>query len=179
VVLEFACTQKVLKELKLAPASLPKPDLELPPQMSWYVELFELKRTKTLIFMNPSSGYVAISYGVNRKQIQKMPELFRGEFLPLTQYDEIPRTLVAPIVDEANEIRYCRTNDRRTLGHLNEAKRELLARIEYAEINPLPSTSTEMTASFNQGLYGPHWDPYRAFCTLLGMEGLQPRGRMG
>jgi hypothetical protein len=177
VVLGFCCTKKVLTELRLSPTSVPRPQDDTAPQMCWYVDLLTMMRTKNLVMMNPSSGYVVCLFDVNRKAIQGLPELFRDELQNLMQFDEIPPSHIRSIVDPEHEVRYCRTNDRRTLAHINQIKYAIVARVANALQYPLPDNWTEFTAGFNRELYGPHWDPQRAFAKLLGIEGPEPRGR--
>lgn len=117
--LQLKCTQKVLRELGLAPPAGREsrgPDTRLG---HWYVNLFTVDRRKTFLFMNERTLLSFVIFGIKKSNVQGMPAVFmRGLVQLLTLEGFKPRDIDRALAGyETPEL--ARTDSSRLLGNMN------------------------------------------------------------
>lgn len=124
------CTQKLLKEI-----NGPVTDLKDIPQDNqgignWYCNLFRFNRRKCLIFTNEKTLYTFFVYGVKKKDIDSLPQLFRENLVLNLNQSGFDDKIIDIVVAEYKEIVVCKTANKSVLASMNDFVRHFTFRLE-------------------------------------------------
>lgn len=124
------CTQKVLKELKTPVMDLKEiiPDNSGPG--NWYCNIFTFNRRKCLIFTSELTLYTFFIYGVTKKDMASLTDLFREHLTKNLEQSGIEVRVIDKILNEYRDIVFCKTANRSVLGSMNDFIYLFKARME-------------------------------------------------
>lgn len=154
--LAFRFTQKLLKDMKIAPVELGDVNL----LFSWHVNILQLRR-KHIIFVNDSSRLCLIIDGIRSSQLDKLQEKFKTELKEYLLKEGIRKHLIEQYFFEAGEIIIGKTNNKSVLGTMNE--------MSYYSIDMGFNNTFELSAWLNSMIYKPinYEKPINVFKKLL------------
>lgn len=114
------CTQKLLKELKIAKPA-PAPDI-LPAKGlgNWYANLLRINRRKCILFTNQMTMYSFLVPNVVQADLKAFSSLFVANLLLNLQYHGFTQDTISGISREYEQIAYAKTKDRSILGSMND-----------------------------------------------------------
>lgn len=114
------CTQKLLQEIKAPVVDLKNITQDNSGLGNWYCNLFRFNRRKCLIFTNELTLYSFFIYGVMKKDIESLPDLFRKNLVLNLKQSLIDDRIIETIIAEYKEIGFCKTASRSVLGSMND-----------------------------------------------------------
>lgn len=118
--LQFRCTQKVIKQLGLTTKDLEGCTPGDTPLGNWYMNLFMLDRRKTFIFMNERTLFSFIVVGIKKSNTDTFPEVFYtglGQTLITEGFD---MGIINKVFAGYREYGYSKTNSKKLLGNMND-----------------------------------------------------------
>ena len=118
--LQFRCTQKVIKQLGLTTKDLEECTPGDTPLGNWYMNLFMLDRRKTFIFMNERTLFSFIVVGIKKSNADTFPEVFYtglGQTLITEGFD---MDIINKVFAGYREYGYSKTNSKKLLGNMND-----------------------------------------------------------
>ena len=127
------CTQKLLTEMAIRPAAL----AEIEPNRSqtglgeWYANLAVIKQQKIVVFINPSTLFVSLAFGVHRSDLRNFQGVFLESIMRTLQSEGIESTVVQKLIVHLETTQIAKTSDRRTLGYLNDVIHQLTWQVEH------------------------------------------------
>lgn len=124
------CTQKLLKELSGTITLLKDSYVENSGLGNWYSNIFRCNRRKCIIFTNEQSLYTFFIYGVKKKDIENIPDLFRKNLKLNLEHDEIEKRIINQIIMEHMKLDFFKTENRRVLGSMNDFVKLFKYRLE-------------------------------------------------
>jgi hypothetical protein len=117
------CTQKLLTEIK--PAGVDdSPSCDLPLD-EWYANVVVLHRQKYVVFINPTTRFVAVSDGKRRNQLQPLQPVFIESLRQALSAEQVDIAVIDRVVQRFEQAQLAKTIDRQTLGCLNDVIRQL------------------------------------------------------
>ncbi|MCK5216041.1 MAG: hypothetical protein KAR05_11905 [Candidatus Omnitrophica bacterium] len=115
-------TQKLQKEIGVKFADLPQIDETDMPFAEWYAHVFMINRKKQLIFVERQTLFSFVCADVTRKDLRgRIPEIFEKGLGKALFVEGAGGELVKSVMDACRgEIRFTKTQDRHTIGSMNE-----------------------------------------------------------
>ena len=87
---------------------------------NWYLNMINIERRKTLIFMNENTLLSFLIYGMKKNQINKIPEIFLGGLDQVLMYEGVKDSKIEYILNQIRLIEITKTYSRSLLGNLND-----------------------------------------------------------
>ncbi|MBN8564809.1 MAG: hypothetical protein J0L70_30210 [Leptolyngbya sp. UWPOB_LEPTO1] len=115
------CTQKLLTEIGSSGAE--NPELSDLPLDEWYANLVILDRQKCVVFINPATLFVAISYGKRRNELRQLQQILMESLRQALTAEEVEAGVIDRVVQRLEAAPIAETQDRKTLGCLNDVIR--------------------------------------------------------
>lgn len=116
------CTQKLLKALRIPPAELEQPEGVLG---GWHANLLRIERRKCVLFTNDSTLFSIFVPGMKKERFERMAHIFGQELFRSLRREGFGQSEVEAVLDEIEEIRYAKTNNRSVLGSMNDLAYQL------------------------------------------------------
>ena len=115
-------TQKLQKEIGMKPADLAQVEETEVPFAEWYAHVFLINRKKQVIFVEPQTLFSFSCEDVSRKDLrERLPELFEKGLGKALFVEGASGKLVKAVMDVCRgEIQFAKTQNRRTIGAMNE-----------------------------------------------------------
>lgn len=114
------CTKKLQKEMGLPAVRVPVNKPEETPLASWHANLIYIARRKCVLFTNDRTLFNFIALDVSRDKIRRLDDLFLSNLSCALHEEDLPKQLVARILDECSVITFGNTNSRSVLGSMND-----------------------------------------------------------
>ena len=114
------CTAKVLKELGIKKSELSLVNEFVEPLKDWYVNLFYIDRKKCLIFTEAHSLFTFIVFGLYRKEIKNIGEVFRIGLSKVMYYHDFNAEQIKSLLELADNFCFSLTISRKVLGSMND-----------------------------------------------------------
>lgn len=108
-------TQKLLKDMKVAPSDL----AEVDSLFSWHVNILQLRR-KHILFVNDFSRLCLVIEGIRNSQINKLQEKFITDLKVYLRLEGLKKSHIDQYLIEAGEIIIGKTNNRSVIGTMTE-----------------------------------------------------------
>jgi hypothetical protein len=161
------CTQKLLTEMTIQPADLVaiEPDCSQTVLEEWYANLAVIKRQKIVVFINPSTLFVTLAFGVRRSDLRNLQGVFLESIMFTLQSEGVESAVVQKLVAHFETTQIAKTSDRRTLGYLNDVIHQLTWRVEHD-----PISSQEAIASITRQLNRIPWVKTQFIYAVNAME---------
>ena len=123
--LVLRCTQKLLKELSIAPSDAIVPVGALG---AWHANLLRFERRKCVLFTNDSTLYSIFVPGLRKPQFQRITDVFGQSLfrsLRLGGFAQPQIEAVLENIDGIEELQVAKTNNRSVLGSMNDLAYQL------------------------------------------------------
>lgn len=124
------CTQKLLKEIHSPVADLKDIPQDNQGIGNWYCNLFRFNRRKCLIFTNEKTLYTFFVYGVKKKDIDSLPDLFRTNLQVNLKQSGFDDKVIEMILADYKEIGFCKTANKSVLASMNDFVRNFTFRLD-------------------------------------------------
>jgi hypothetical protein len=112
------CTQKLLAEMGNPRANdTVRSNLPLD---EWYANLIILDRQKCVVFINPATLFVAIAYGKRREELRQLQQILIESLRQALTVENVDVGVLDRVVQNLEEADIAKTQDRKTLGCLND-----------------------------------------------------------
>lgn len=108
-------TQKLLKDMKIAPVELEEADS----LFSWHVNILQLRK-KYIIFVNDSSRLCLVIGGIRSSQARKLQEEFITQLKEYLMLEGVSKSLIDQYFLEAGDIKIAKTDSRSVIGTMTE-----------------------------------------------------------
>ena len=118
--IQFRCTKKVLDYLGIKNSQLCEFRDTNAILGNFYVNMFNVDRRKTILFMSDNTFFSFIMYGVRKENIEKLPNIFLGGLEQALQFEDIDSSKIDDIINQCKLIEITKTNSRSLLGNLND-----------------------------------------------------------
>lgn len=118
--IQFRCTKKVLDYIGIKNSQLGEFRDTNALLGNWYVNMFNVDRRKTLLFMSEKTFFSFIIYGVRKDNIEKLPNIFLGGLEQALEFEDINNNKIDHIINQCKLIEITKTNSRSILGNLND-----------------------------------------------------------
>ena len=118
--LQLRCTKKVLDQFELRPENLDEARPTEAALGNWYVNLTTIQRRKTLIFMSERTLLSFLIFGIRKNSSQDIGELFARGLVQLLELEGFDDNQIASALGRDGLITVTKTNNRSTLGNLND-----------------------------------------------------------
>jgi len=92
---------------------------------SWFANLFRYERRKCVILVNDRTLYCVVLFGLLKRDMANLGNLFINELAKSLTKDGIPTELVASVATACHPIVWRPTNNRSVLGSMNELIQQL------------------------------------------------------
>ena len=118
--IQFRCTKKVLDYLGIKNSQvceIRETDALLG---NWYVNMLNIERRKTLIFMSENTFLSFILYGLKKENIEKLPNMFLGGLDQVLRIEGIDDRKIDFVINQSRIIEITKTDSRSLLGNLND-----------------------------------------------------------
>lgn len=115
------CTQKLLTEMGSSGCD----DSELPdlPLDEWYANLVILERQKCVVFINPATLFVAVAYSKRRDELRQLPQVLKESLRQALTAETVETAVIDRVIQRFEQTHIAKTQDRKTLGCLNDVIR--------------------------------------------------------
>ena len=117
----FLCTQKMIKQLRLAKSDLvgahDPPDSLLG---CWYANLFHINRRKCVLFMNDRTLYSVLLHGLLKPDFDNLGRRFVAGLTANLLGEGLPAEKVAALGMACHPVAFGKTKSRSVLGYMNE-----------------------------------------------------------
>ncbi|WP_244562881.1 DUF6933 domain-containing protein [Paenibacillus uliginis] len=149
-------TQKLLKDMKVAPVELG----DVNSLFSWHANILQLRR-KHILFVNDLSRLCLIIDGIRSSQLDKLQEKFKSELKEYLLKEGIRKHVIEQYFFEAGEISIGKTNNKSVLGTMNE--------VSFYSIDTDFNNTFELSAWLNSMIYKPidYKEPINVFKKAL------------
>jgi len=137
------CTKKLLDRLQMKPA----PKQEENPFFSWHANLVTINRRQTLVLMNDESRYVIVIYGMKAKDLSKIKSWIDQAIREVFLAEGVKEEVVERYLQEAGEVIFTKTKDRKQVARLNKATQNTEAFCGFEEITAGINTKLSMEVS--------------------------------
>jgi signal recognition particle GTPase len=118
------CTQKLLAEVGTSNQAEAIADLEQSnPLDEWYANLVFIDRQKCVVFINPATLFVAIAYGKRRDELRQLHQVFMESLRQALVTEQVEIEVIDRVVQRFENTQIAKTQDRSTLGCLNDVMR--------------------------------------------------------
>lgn len=111
------CTQKLLKELRLAPKGAV---ISTTPLGCWHANLLHIDRRKCVLFTNDKTRYSFLVPGLRKPDFQMLDEVFRQRLFKCLLAEDIGQEAIEKVLNEVREISFTKTHSRSVLGSMND-----------------------------------------------------------
>ena len=111
------CTQKLIKELKVAPVMT---DITGGVLSLWHANLLILDRRKCVLFTNDQTRYSFLVPGLKKPDFSFLGEYFGQALFKCLLHDGFSQEQIERLLDETREIIYTKTSNRSVLGSMND-----------------------------------------------------------
>ncbi|WP_347862084.1 hypothetical protein U0355_02475 [Salimicrobium sp. PL1-032A] len=123
-------TEKLAKNLPMERQDVDTSDV--PEIYRWQMNQFVLKDTEGIILMNDRTAITLILFGLEKEQYENMDNVIRGSLKQLLQMLRVKEESKDDVLEKSKKITLTKTDNRRTLGRMNEALKMLEASTEDA-----------------------------------------------
>jgi len=109
-------TKDLLKDMK----TTPNEDMNVPPLLSWHVNIYNLNKRKHIVFVNDFTRLSVIIDGVRTGQLERLKERF---ILTLREYllrEGVNENMINIYLEYGSEVVISKTNNRSVLGTMKE-----------------------------------------------------------
>lgn len=117
--LTIRCTQKLLKELKVAPGGGEPQDGYLG---GWHADLLRIERRKCVLITNDATLYSLFIPGLRKPEFERFGEVFMQHLFRNLRCEGFEQHQIERVLDEYREIKIAKTNNRSVLGSMNDLK---------------------------------------------------------
>ncbi len=111
------CTQKLLKERRLAPQ---KAVIPTNPLGCRHANLLHIDRRKCVLFTNDKTRYSFLIPGLRKADFQNLSEVFRQRLFRCLLAEDVGQEAIERVLDEIREITFTKTSSRSVLGSMND-----------------------------------------------------------
>lgn len=118
--IQIRLTKKLQKEAGLVKGDLSEIEDGSSLLGNWFANMFYVDRKKVIIFMNEKSLFSFFKFGVNRKQIREMEDLFFQGLDHALNLEGFKKCEINRVFNNDTKIEYTSTNSRRVLGNLTD-----------------------------------------------------------
>ena len=87
---------------------------------NWYLNMINIERRKTLIFMNEKTFLSFIILGMKKDKIDKIPDIFLGGLDQVLRYEGVEDRKISHVINQSRLIEVTKTYSRSLLGNLND-----------------------------------------------------------
>ena len=121
------CTQKLLKELSQEPTNIVPLKSFLG---SWHANLLIVERHKCVLATNDSTLYTIFIPYLKKADFEVFHFIFRQNLNKNLVYEGFTQKQIEAILNEYQDIKYAKTNNRSVLGSMNDMRSQLEFRIQ-------------------------------------------------
>lgn len=121
------CTQKMLKELKQEPTNVVPLNGLLG---SWHANIFFIERRKCVLVTNDSTLYTLFIPYLKKADFQTFHLVFGQHLFKNLMREGFTQKQIEAVLDEHQEIKYAKTNNRSVLGSMNDQRFQLEYRVQ-------------------------------------------------
>jgi hypothetical protein len=118
--IQLRLTEKLRKEVCIKPASLIDPIEGGNGLGHWTLNLFQVGRSKAIIFVNDKTLYSFVLYGLRKNNSSKLAELFINGLIQLLEIDGFSDSDIIQLLGSSTDIAFTKTNSRKVLGSVND-----------------------------------------------------------
>ncbi|MCG7874583.1 MAG: hypothetical protein N0C81_19095 [Candidatus Thiodiazotropha lotti] len=118
--LQIRCTAKVQKELGIKKSELAVVKQSHTLLGDWYANLFTVDRRKTLIFVNEKTLLSFILFGVKKRNIKRLPEIFLESLDQLLTIEGFDVGQINKVFSGYEEHEFTKTVSKRVIGNMND-----------------------------------------------------------
>lgn len=118
--IQLRCTQKLLKEIGITKSdfcNICQSDSILG---NWYANIFIIDRRKAIAFVNERTFLSFLIYGISKRNIKGIKELFINGLSQLLSLEGFTATDIENNIKGCAEIQYTITNSKTILGNVND-----------------------------------------------------------
>lgn len=91
----------------------------------WHASLKYINRKKCIIFMNDLTRYSFFLYGIKKKDLEYLDNIFYDSLIDNLKYENFTHEEIMGLLDPPGEIQIIKTNNRSVNGSINQFFREL------------------------------------------------------
>lgn len=141
------CTQKLLAEVGTIISTTNHaesiPNLEQCDLLDeWYANLVFVDRQKCIVFINPATLFVTIAYGKRRDELRQLHQVLMGSLRQALVAEQVDLEVVDRVVQRFEKTQIAKTQDRSTLGCLNDVIRHFKWLSDREQDSPETRTET-------------------------------------
>jgi hypothetical protein len=111
------CTQKLLKELAVAPVAIENPSGPLGP---WHANLLRIQRRKCVLFTNDSTLFSLFVPGLRKPEFEQLPQILGQSLFRALRLEDFSQQQIEVVLDEIKDLQFAKTNSRSVLGSMND-----------------------------------------------------------
>lgn len=100
-------------------------DIYQPSINMWHASLKYINRKKSILFMNDLTRYSFFLYGIRKKELQYMQNIFIDSLIDTMRSDNFPHDSIMKLVDNLGSINIIKTNNRSITGSINDHYKSL------------------------------------------------------
>ena len=116
------CTQKLLKELGVAPTTIENPTGVLG---AWHANILRIERRKCVLFTNDETLYSLFLPGLRKPQFEQLADIFGQELFRALRLEGFSQSQIEAVLEEIRELSFAKTNNRSVLGSMNDLAYQL------------------------------------------------------
>jgi hypothetical protein len=118
--IQLRCTQKLLKEIGIAKSELCNISHSDSILGNWYANIFIVDRRKAIVFVSERTFLSFIVYGVNKRNIKVINEIFINGLSQLLSLEGFSKNDIEKNIKRCEEIQFTTTNSKTVLGNVND-----------------------------------------------------------
>ncbi|MBI9108762.1 MAG: hypothetical protein JEZ04_18615 [Spirochaetales bacterium] len=111
-------TKKLSDQLKIK--KLNNIDIYSPTVRMWHAGFKYINRKKCILFTNDLTLYSFFLYGVKKKELENLEQIFLEELIENLEYEEFKKDEIDKIIKEKDNIEFIKTNNRSVIGSMND-----------------------------------------------------------
>ncbi|MBI9099425.1 MAG: hypothetical protein JEY91_13155 [Spirochaetaceae bacterium] len=101
----------------------------------WHASLKYINRKKCILFMNDLTRYSIFLYGVKKKDLKFIDNIFLDSLIDTMRSDNIPHESIMKLVDNIESFNIIKTNNRSITGSINDHYRCLPAYLDLTYVD--------------------------------------------
>ncbi len=118
--LVLRCTKKLQTAIRLKKTDLVDPNIETSDFCSWHLNLIEIDGRPCLLAANDQTLFNFLITDVPKLDADQLIELFKSYLHCVLAEEEFDQSVIHKLMDDFADVKFTNTNNRRTLGSLNE-----------------------------------------------------------